>query len=66
MQFRRKARRTRVCWATPGLLDHALCADDERTSETVELDLVAPVASGGRLLAHAGTAITRFPEEASA
>ena len=42
----------------------ALCADDEGLSETVEIDLVAPVAPGDRLLVHAGTAIARLPEEA--
>jgi hydrogenase expression/formation protein HypC len=42
----------------------ALCADDEGTSETVEIDLVAPVAPGDRVLVHAGTAIARLTEEA--
>jgi hydrogenase maturation factor len=42
----------------------ALCADDEGNSETVEIDLVAPVAPGDRLLVHAGTAIARLTEEA--
>jgi hydrogenase assembly chaperone HypC/HupF len=42
----------------------ALCADDEGSSETVEIDLVAPVAPGDRLLVHAGTAIARLTEEA--
>ena len=42
----------------------ALCADDEGTSETVEIDLVAPVAPGDRLLVHAGSAIARLFEEA--
>ena len=41
----------------------ALCADDEGQSETVETDLVAPVAPGDRLLVHAGTAIARLNEE---
>ena len=44
----------------------ALCADDEGNSETVETDLVAPVAPGDRLLVHAGTAIVRLTEEAPA
>lgn len=44
----------------------ALCADDDGNSETVETDLVAPVAPGDRLLVHAGTAIARLTEEASA
>jgi hydrogenase assembly chaperone HypC/HupF len=43
----------------------ALCADDEGNSETVEIDLVAPVAPGDTLLVHAGTAIARLTEEAS-
>jgi hydrogenase assembly chaperone HypC/HupF len=42
----------------------ALCADDDGNSETVEIDLVAPVAPGDRLLVHAGTAIARLAEEA--
>jgi hydrogenase assembly chaperone HypC/HupF len=42
----------------------ALCADDDGNSETVEIDLVAPVAPGDRLLVHAGTAIARLNEEA--
>lgn len=41
----------------------ALCADDEGSSETVEIDLVAPVAPGDTLLVHAGTAIARLTEE---
>jgi hydrogenase assembly chaperone HypC/HupF len=44
----------------------ALCADDEGKSETVEIDLVAPVAPGDRLLVHAGTAIAKLTEEAPA
>jgi hydrogenase assembly chaperone HypC/HupF len=44
----------------------ALCADDEGKSETVEIDLVAPVAPGDRLLVHAGTAIATLTEEAPA
>jgi hydrogenase maturation factor len=42
----------------------ALCADDDGNSETVEIDLVVPVAPGDRLLVHAGTAIARLTEEA--
>ena len=38
----------------------ALCADDDGNSETVETELVAPVAPGDRLLVHAGTAIARL------
>ena len=44
----------------------ALCSDDDGNSETVEIDLVAPVAPGDKLLVHAGTAIARLTEEASA
>jgi len=44
----------------------ALCADDDGNSETVEIDLVAPVAPGDRLLVHAGTAIARLDKEAPA
>lgn len=44
----------------------ALCADDDGKSETVETDLVAPVAPGDRLLVHAGTAIARLTEEVPA
>jgi hydrogenase assembly chaperone HypC/HupF len=44
----------------------ALCVDDDGKSETVEIDLVAPVAPGDRLLVHAGTAIARLTEEAPA
>jgi len=42
----------------------ALCGDEDGSSETVETDLVAPVAPGDRLLVHAGTAIARLTEEA--
>ena len=42
----------------------ALCADQDGNAETVETDLVAPVAPGDRLLVHAGTAIARLNEEA--
>jgi len=41
----------------------ALCSDEEGNSETVEIDLVAPVAPGDRILVHAGTAIARLPQE---
>jgi hydrogenase assembly chaperone HypC/HupF len=44
----------------------ALCADEDGSSETVEIDLVAPVAPGDRLLVHAGTAIAKLTEEAPA
>jgi hydrogenase assembly chaperone HypC/HupF len=44
----------------------ALCSDDEGNWETVEIDLVAPVAPGDTLLVHAGTAIARLTEEVSA
>jgi hydrogenase maturation factor len=44
----------------------ALCADDDGNSETVETDLVAPVAPGDRLLVHAGTAIAKLTGEAPA
>ena len=44
----------------------ALCAAGEGSSETVEIDLVAPVAPGDRLLVHAGTAIARLSQEAPA
>ena len=44
----------------------ALCADDDGNSETVEIDLVAPVVPGDRLLVHSGTAIARLNEEAPA
>ena len=43
----------------------ALCADDQGNSETVEIDLVAPVAPGDTLLVHAGTAIAKLSEEVS-
>ena len=41
----------------------ALCADEGGRCETVETDLVAPVAPGDRVLVHAGTAIARLSEE---
>lgn len=41
----------------------ALCQDDDGNSETVEIELVAPVAPGARLLVHAGTAIASLTEE---
>jgi hydrogenase maturation factor len=41
----------------------ALCKDDDGNSETVEIELVAPVAPGARLLVHAGTAIASLTEE---
>jgi hydrogenase maturation factor len=39
----------------------ALCASPEGEHATVEIALVAPVASGESLLVHAGTALTRTP-----
>jgi hypothetical protein len=42
----------------------ALRADDEGKSETAEVDLLAPVVPGDRLLVHAGPAIARRCEEA--
>jgi hydrogenase maturation factor len=44
----------------------ALCSDAAGRHTTVEVALVAPVASGDVLLVHAGTAIARAPEEAAA
>ncbi len=44
----------------------ALCADDDGNSETVETDLVAPVAPGDKILVHAGTAIARLTQEVPA
>jgi hydrogenase maturation factor len=44
----------------------ALCADEDGKSETVEIDLVAPVAPGDRLLVHAGTAIAMLTKETPA
>jgi hydrogenase assembly chaperone HypC/HupF len=41
----------------------ALCTDDDGQSETVQIELVAPVAPGDRLLVHAGTAIASLNEE---
>ncbi len=40
----------------------ALCADEAGERATVETALVAPVASGDRLLVHAGTAIAALEE----
>jgi hydrogenase maturation factor len=40
----------------------ALCADEQGAKETVEVELVAPVAVGDALLVHAGTALTRLEE----
>jgi hydrogenase maturation factor len=42
----------------------ALCTSDEGLRSTVEIALVEPVATGDRLLVHAGTAIARVTEEA--
>ncbi len=44
----------------------ALCADEDGNSETVETDLVAPVAPGDKILVHAGTAIARLTQEVPA
>ena len=44
----------------------ALCADEDGHTETVETDLVAPVAPGDVLLVHAGTAIVKLNGEAPA
>ena len=38
----------------------ALCSDERGTRSTVEIALIEPVAPGGRLLVHAGTAIARL------
>jgi hydrogenase expression/formation protein HypC len=42
------------------------CADEFGASIEVDVLLVAPVVPGERLLVHAGTAIARCPQEASA
>lgn len=42
----------------------ALCVDGDGGCETVEIELVAPVVAGDRVLVHAGTAIARLDEEA--
>jgi hydrogenase maturation factor len=39
----------------------AWCAAADGTADWVEIALVAPVALGGRLLVHAGTAIAHLP-----
>jgi hydrogenase maturation factor len=44
----------------------ALCADAEGRHTTVEVALVAPVRCGEALLVHAGTAIARAPQGATA
>ena len=41
----------------------ALCGDEDGNSETVETDLVAPVAPGDTILVHAGTAIASLTQE---
>jgi hydrogenase maturation factor len=38
----------------------ALCAGEDGARSTVEVELVAPVAPGDRLLVHAGTALVRL------
>lgn len=42
----------------------ALCEDEQGRHETVEIGLVAPVATGQSVLVHAGTAIAGLPAEA--
>jgi hydrogenase maturation factor len=37
----------------------ALCEDDQGRRQSVEIELVAPVAAGDALLVHAGTALVR-------
>jgi hydrogenase maturation factor len=49
--------------AVDGSRGLALCTDDEGSRSTVEIALVDPVATGDRLLVHAGTAIARVMEE---
>ena len=44
----------------------AVCADELGASVEVDVLLVAPVVPGDRLLVHAGTAIARCPQEATA
>ena len=41
----------------------ALCADESGQETTIEVALIAPVAPGDGLLAHAGTAIAPLPRE---
>jgi hydrogenase maturation factor len=41
----------------------ALCRDEDGAAETVETELVGPVAPGDEILVHAGTAIARLGEE---
>jgi hydrogenase assembly chaperone HypC/HupF len=43
----------------------ALCADDAGQRQTIEIALVDPVATGDRLLVHAGTAIAPLDGVAS-
>ena len=50
--------------AVDGSRGLALCAGDEGSHSTVEIALVEPVATGDRLLVHAGTAIARVTAEA--
>ncbi len=40
--------------------DHALCADEQRATHEVAVDLVGPVAVGDELLVHAGVAIRQL------
>ena len=44
----------------------ALCRNEDGASETVEIELVAPVAPGDVLLVHAGTAIARLAQDEEA
>lgn len=44
----------------------ALCEDDKGQRTTIEIALIDPVGPGDGLLAHAGTAIARLPDEALA
>jgi hydrogenase maturation factor len=49
--------------AVDGSSGLALCTGDEGSCSTVEIALVEPVATGDRLLVHAGTAIARVTKE---
>ena len=49
--------------AVDGSRGLALCTGDDGSDSTVEIALVEPVATGDRLLVHAGTAIARVTEE---
>jgi hydrogenase maturation factor len=41
----------------------ALCVDRDGSRATVETALVEPVATGERILVHAGTALARLPDD---